>query len=69
MAQTIDKTAFLMGYWDGVKTRAHMSDKQANRYLKGLPAVAIRSYQQGREDGVNGDSTRKDALSAVSSAV
>lgn len=58
----MDKTAYLMGYWDGKRTKANITTAQAKRYLKGLPQSAIDSYIAGHADGVAGDETTKNTL-------
>ncbi len=64
----MDKTAFLMGYWDGKKKRSHMSRKQAEKYLRGLPESAITAYLNGRDDAVNGDDTRYQMMRETAQA-
>ena len=56
--RSIEDSAFLVGYQDGLRTRKHISRRQAQIMLNGLTDAAIDAYLNGRDDGVNRDNFR-----------
>jgi len=63
---SINRTAFVLGYLDGRKSRRFISIRQAQRKFSGLPAAAIECYLNGHDDGVRGDDTRYRLMSKQS---
>jgi hypothetical protein len=65
---TANTSAFVLGFFHGRKTGLYASNREVQAKYVHFNTEQVECYQNGRDDGVRGDSWRYDQMRALAAA-